>query len=122
MANELDLSTSSQEYGGGNDSIAIKNYIHGKEGGAVLDTTGFPDDYIYAGHGVILDSGVYKPQPVDGSEHAKLVGVVRSTTLKSKPSVGVMTQGTINNNALQYAFNTDSLAALQAIGIYNQVD
>ena len=32
---------------------------------------------------------------------------------------GVMTQGTINNNAVKYPFNANSLAALQALGIYN---
>ncbi|MCH2231671.1 MAG: hypothetical protein MK105_15155 [Crocinitomicaceae bacterium] len=117
-----DLSTTSEEFMGGNDSVAIKHYIHGKEGGAVLNTEGFPDDIIYAGHGVILDSGEYKPQPIDGSLHANLVGVVRSTTQKSKPSTGVMTQGTINNNALKYPFNSDSLSKLKELGIHNQVD
>lgn len=117
----LELSTTEEEFEGAYDA-AIKHYIHGKEGGAVLDVTGFPDKYIHTGHGVILDAGVYKPQPVDGSEFAKLVGVVRSTTKAAKPSTGVMTQGTINSNATKYPFNANSLAALQVIGIYNQVD
>lgn len=123
----LDLSGSTpEEFSEGAASVGIKHYVHGKEGGAVLDATGFPDSYIYQGHGVLLDSasGDYKPQPVDGSipvDHS-LVGVVRSTTSASKPSVGVMTQGTINNNALKYPFDQASLDALQAIGIYNQPD
>jgi hypothetical protein len=119
---KLDLSTTSESFGGANDSVAIKKHIHGKEGGAVLDVTGFSDDYIYAGHGVIKEDGVYKPQPTDGTKDAMLVGVVRSTTKASKPSTGVMTQGVINNNALKYAFNSASLAKLASIGIYNQVD
>lgn len=119
---ELDLSTKKEMFRGGNDSIAIKKYIHGKEGGTVLDTTGFPDNYIYAGHGVIKERGVFKPQPVDGSLHEKLVGVVVSTTNKAKPSVGVMTLGIINNNTLKYKFNAESLAVLQKLGIQNQID
>ncbi|WP_341215761.1 hypothetical protein [uncultured Wocania sp.] len=121
----LDLSTTEEEFEGAYDA-AIKHYVHGKEGGLVLDLTGFTDPYIYKGHGIINDGTaqdpVYKPQPVDGSEHAKLVGVVRSNTKASKPSTGMMTQGTINSNATKYPFNANSLAALQAIGIYNQVD
>ena len=119
---KLDLSTTSEAFGSANDSVAIKKYIHGKEGGTVLDTTGFSDNYIYAGHGVINENGVYKPQPTDGSKETMLVGVVRSTTRTSKPSTGVMTLGVINNNALKYPFKDASLAKLEAIGIHNQVD
>ena len=117
----LDLSTTSEEFHS-SDSVGIKHYIHGKEGGAVLDTTGFTDVTIHAGHGVILEGGQYKPQPIDGSKDALLIGVVRSATKTSKPSTGVMTQGTINNNALKYPFNAASLAVLKGFGIYNQVD
>lgn len=121
----LDLSTTEQEFESGYDA-AIKHYIHGKEGGLVLDTTGYPDDAIYKGHGIINDGTelvpIYKPQPIDGSQYAKLVGVVRSNTKKSKPSTGMMTQGTINSNATKYPFNANSIAALKLLGIYNQVD
>jgi hypothetical protein len=117
----LNLSTTEEEFEGAHEA-AIKHYVHGKEGGAVLDCTGFPDTYVPKGHGVILDAGTYKPQPIDGSDHAKLVGVVRSNTTVKMPSTGVMTQGTINNNALKYPFNANSLAVLKEQGIYNQVD
>ncbi|MEE9408264.1 MAG: hypothetical protein V3V28_09335 [Polaribacter sp.] len=117
----LNLNTTEEEFEGAYDA-AIKHYVHGKEGGAVLDMTGFSDAYVYKGHGIINDNGTFKPQPVDGSQYAKLVGVVRSNTKASKPSTGIMTQGTINNNAVKYPFNANSLAALQALGIYNQVD
>lgn len=121
----VDLSTKTEEFGGEFDA-AIKHYVHGKEGGVVLDFEGFPDEYAHIGHGII-NSGTssephYKPQPVDGSEHTKLVGVVRSTTSKEYPSSGMMTQGTINSNATKYPFNAASLAVLKDMGIYNQVD
>lgn len=123
----LDLSTvAGDEYSQGIDGTAIKNYVHGKESGAILDVTGFADAYIYEGHGILIETatGEYKPQPVDGSITAghTLVGVNRSTTLTSKPAVGIMTHGTINNNVVKYAFDAASLAALQALGVYNQVD
>lgn len=118
----LDLDKTNESFSADQDGIAIKHYVHGLEGGRVLDMTGYPDDYVHEGHGVILDGSDYKPQPVDGSEHAKLVGVVRSTTRKSVPSTGVMTQGTINNAVLKYPFNANSLAQLKLQGIYNQED
>lgn len=121
----LDLSRKEEEFGDAYE-VSIKHYVHGKEGGVVLDMTGFPDDVVHMGHGVINDGTAsapnYKPQPIDGSLYAKLVGVVRSTTKKSMPSTGVMTQGTINSNATKYPFNANSLSALKDLGIYNQVD
>ncbi|WP_028375994.1 hypothetical protein [Leeuwenhoekiella sp. MAR_2009_132] len=119
----LDLSVEDQkEYSEGIDGVAIKKYIHGLEGGAVLDMTGFTDKFIFEGHGVIKEDGEFKPQPIDGSKHALLVGVVRSTTRTAKPSTGVMTGGYINNEVVKYTFNQNSLDALKAIGIYNQPD
>lgn len=123
MSTIQDLSTTSEEFEGAYDA-AIKHYVHGKEGGAVLDTTGFADSYIHTGHGVIFENDTYKPQPIDGSKDDKLVGVVRSTSkvVNGTVSVGVMTQGTINNNAVKYPFNAASLAVLKGNGVYNQVD
>lgn len=121
----LDLGTTTQEFEGGYDA-AIKHYIYGKSGGLVMDVTGFPDDYIYKAHGIIndgtADEPIYKPQPVDGSQHAKLVGVVMATMKKSKPSTGMMTQGTINNKATKYPFTANSLAVLKTLGIHNLED
>lgn len=118
----LDLNRAGEAFQDGSWEISIKHYIHGKEGGVVLDTRGFPDEYICQGHGVILERGVYFPQPVDGTKQDLLVGVVRSTTRTEKPSTGVMTQGTINNNAVKYPFSEEALAVLKTNGIYNQVD
>lgn len=119
----LDLSVEDQkEYSQGIDGVAIKKYIHGLEGGAVLNVTGFTDRFIFEGHGVIRENDEFKPQPVDGTKHALLVGVVRSTTRTEKPATGVMTGGCINNEVVKYKFNQSSLDALQKLGIYNQPD
>ena len=106
----------------GSWEVSIKHYIHGKEGGVVLDTEGYEEDYIHTGHGVILEGDNYKPQPVDGTKHELLVGVVRSTTRTEKPSTGIMTQGTINNNAVKYPFSKEALKVLKTNAIHNQVD
>jgi len=119
---KLNLSTTTETFGSANDSVAIKKYIHGKEGGQVLFVHDYPDDYIYAGHGVIIEQGFYKPQPTDGTKEDMLVGVVKSTTKASKPSTSIMTLGVINNNALKYPFNEAALAKLASLGIQNQVD
>lgn len=116
-----DLSTTSNTYDT-KDGIVIKNYVHGKEGGVVLDFTGFPDDIVCEGHGIILQSGDYKPQPVDGSLDTLLVGVARSHVRKEDPNCGVMTHGTINSAAAAYPFNAASLTALKTLGVYNQED
>jgi len=123
----LDLTQEEQtEYSAGIDGVAIKNYVDGKEGGAVLDVTGFTDVFIFEGHGVIQETatGEFKPLPVGGAIPAghTIYGVVRSTTRTSKPSTGVMTNGTINNNVVKYKFNQAALDALQTIGVYNRVD
>lgn len=121
----LDLSTTKEVYEGGYDA-AIKNYLHGKEGGLVLDFEGFPDNVVHKGHGIINDGTedvpVYKPQPIDGSKHAKLIGVANIAIRKSFPSGGMMTHGTINSKATKYPFNKASLDVLKDLGVYNQVD
>lgn len=121
MSKLLNLNKTNEAYTDA-DGIAIKHYIHGIEGGRVLDVTGYTPDYIPEGHGIIKDGDDYKPQPVDGSQHALLVGVCRSTTRTKVPSTGIMTQGTINNAVLIYPFNAASLAALKVLGIHNQED
>lgn len=123
----LDLSTKEgDEYSEGLGGTAIKHYVHGIEGGVVLDVDGFDDKYIFEGHGVIQEdaSGEYKPLPVSGnipSGHT-LIGVVRSTTKTSRPATGVMTHGTINNNVVKYPFSAAQLTTLRDLGVYNQVD
>ncbi|MDY8137567.1 hypothetical protein [Aquimarina sp. 2201CG5-10] len=117
----LDLTTTKNDYEAF-DGIVIKNYVHGKEGGVVLDFTGFPDDVVFEGHGIIKDGSDFKPQPVDGSQSSLLVGVARSTTLKSHPSSGLMTHGTINSAAAKYPFNAASITALKGLGVHNQED
>jgi len=104
------------------DGVVVKNYVHGIEGGVVIDFTEFPNDFAGEGHGVIKSGSDYKLQPIDGSLDNQLVGVLRSHVTKKSPSGAVMTNGTINSAAAQYPFNRASLTALRTLGVYNQED
>lgn len=54
------------------DSIILTDYFQGKRGGVTLDYTGYPRDYVRAGHVIIKQNGVedsHRPMPiVQGNE------------------------------------------------------
>ena len=89
-----------------NDSIVIRKYGAGINGGRTLDMSGFPSDLkcIKAGHVVIRsteDETLYKPMPVaDGGAaydslpaNYEYVGVVVATKPVDYPLVGIMYAG-----------------------------
>lgn len=110
------LNNESQKVDTGNDSIVIVSYLDGVPGGRTLDTTGFSPEVIQAGHIVIKDAkGNHKPMPVaDATNYAALpanhthVGVVKASVLKTKPMVGIMTRGSVNQIASPYTV-TDAI-------------
>lgn len=121
---ELNLTDSTTYVDTTNDSIVIMDMIDDIPGGKVLDTTGFSDEIIHAGHGVIQEDGTenYKPLPVDGNiplGHTA-VGVVIGSVLTKYPAVGVMIRGKVNNNATQYQFNAAWITATQNHIIYTK--
>jgi hypothetical protein len=120
----LDLKNTETSYGNGNSGIVIKKYIHGLEGGRVLDWTDYPEDWIQEGHGIMVENGNYRPLPITGRVTAGYVmaGVARSLTTKENPSTGVMTMGVINTNALKYSISATELGQLQALGVQTQAD
>ena len=95
----------------GNDSIVVVNYLEGIIGGRTLDATGFTPTVIQAGHVVIKETatGDFKPMPIDGAAYAALPaghtieGIVVASVLTSKPFVGILVRGTINEKACTYA-------------------
>lgn len=101
------------------DSIIIIQNDYDIPGGKVLDTTGFSDMYIHAGHGVIQEDGTenYKPLPVSGTIPAghTAVGVVIATVPTAQPAVGVMIHGVVNNAATKYTLNSAFIAATSRI-------
>ena len=116
---ELGLSSSAEFVDTTNDSIVIMKMIDDITGGKVLDTTGFADDVISAGHGVIQEDGTenYKPLPVTGVIPAShtAVGVVIGSVLTKYPAVGVMIRGKVNEEAAKYPFSAAFKTALPLI-------
>ena len=97
----------------GDDSIVIQKYISGIKGGRVLDTDGYIDAVIKAGHVIITDGkGVYKPMPISGGAYGTLpsgfsyAGVLYRSILTAKPSASIMTWGEVNSVAAPYAMDS----------------
>jgi hypothetical protein len=67
----VNLVKTTQKILDGNDSIVIRKYIDGIEGGRALDMTDFVavtgSSILHAGHVIITKDGVYKPMPVEKS-------------------------------------------------------
>lgn len=97
----------------GNDSVVIKKHITDLSGGRVLDTTGYTEKNILAGHVVITDgNGTYKPMPIVNGAYSNLpvgysyAGVVYRSVPATRPAVSVLTAGVINPKAAPYAFDS----------------
>ena len=107
------------------DSITIRKHIAGVIGGATLDTSNFSPAVIKSGHVVIKETstGVYKPMPINAAEDAYEVlpaghtieGVVITSTLKSKPMVGIMYNGEVNETTSPFPVTAAIKAALTKI-------
>jgi len=101
------------------DGIVIMKMIDDINGGKVLDTTGFTDAVICEGHGVIQEDGTenYKPLPVNGNIPGghSAAGVVIASVLTSKPAVGVMIRGKVNEEAAKYPYSAAFKNALSLI-------
>ena len=109
----------------GEDSVVIRNYVAGIVGGKALDTTGYSQKYIKAGHVVIRDTatGTYKPMPLntDGTAYATLptsseyAGFVISTVPTEEPLVGIMYAGEVNDEAVPYSVASIATAIKAAL-------
>ena len=107
------------------DNVIIRQVLNAKVGGAVLDTTDFEGDTIYAGHLVIYDeeNNVFKPMPVneETKKYASLpagfsyYGVVIASVRKAAPFVGVMTRGEVNSKAAYYNMDSIKTAVVKAL-------
>lgn len=91
------------------NSVVIKKYIKGIEGGRTLDVTDFSADVISAGHVIITDgNGNYKPMPIADNAYAtlptswKYAGILYSSVLKEKAAAAIMTWGVVNEEALPF--------------------
>lgn len=91
------------------NTVVIRKFFKGIEGGRTLDTTEFTEKVIHAGHVIITDGeGTYKPMPVSECgygnlpEGYKYCGVLYSTIDAKKPAAAIMTWGVVNPVAMPY--------------------
>jgi len=120
VANLVDAGTTVDQ---SKDSIIIVDNFRAIRGGRTLDTTGFTDLVIKAGHVIIKETSTetYKPMPIASSAYSTLPsghtyeGVLISTIPTAKPFAGIMYDGTVNPTAVAsfgYAY-TSILAAVK---------
>lgn len=122
-----DLNDEAVNIDSGYDSIVIVKFLEGVPGGRTLNTTGFAEKVIKAGHTVIVETatGDYKPMPVSNGAYASLPsghtvkGVLAKSVLTSKPFAPIMIRGTVNEVASPYPFTEDIKKALPLI-LFNQ--
>lgn len=116
----VDVSTM-EAFGFGTDPIVIRRYLAGIKGGKVLDTTGYTEEFIRAGHIVIreTESDKYMPLAVQGGVYQSLpegceyVGVVVASKSAKEPFVSIMHTGVVNDVASPYPINDKLKAALK---------
>lgn len=99
------------------NSVLIKKFIKGIEGGRTLDTTDWTGETIPCGTVIASKTQegakVYFPLPVEGSaykvlgEGEKYEGLLYSSILREKPAASIMTWGVVNNEALPVAVPED---------------
>lgn len=103
----------------GNDSIVIIRNLEVIPGGHTLDTTGFPDDVIRAGHLIIerTADGELLPLPVTGTLPADHTykGVLVASVLKAQPHASIMVRGSVNQEAVLYPIPAGAKTALPLI-------
>lgn len=100
----------------GLDSVVIRNFVNGIQGGRTLDTTNFTttDTVIKAGHVIIYDTvnKVYRPMPLSEGAYASLpsnhvyAGVLYKSVKKSQPLASIMNIGAVNQKAVPYAMTS----------------
>lgn len=112
-----------KEFTFGVDSIVIRHYVAGIIGGKGLDTTGYNEKYIRAGHVIIRDTvtGAFKPMPVSNGAYGSLpanheyVGVSVTTVPTTEPIIGIMYDGEVNDVASPYSVTSIKAALKTAI-------
>ena len=122
------FTTDFTEFSFANDPIVIRSTIDTIKGGVALDTTGFTDEYVKAGHVIIADDAtgsVFKPMPVTNGAYDTLpigyhyAGVLISTIKTDEPLAAVLTIGEVNEKALPYPIDTIKTAFKAAVPTIN---
>jgi hypothetical protein len=108
------MTTSPEEYSMGNE--VIRSFIDTIKGGVMLDTTGYTEEYIKAGHIIIKKTeegkDIYQPMPVSGEAYDSLpvgcdyVGVNIHTVPTDEPFVAVLTIGEVNDKLVPFSMDS----------------
>lgn len=120
------MTTQPTEYSMGSE--VIRSFIDTIKGGVVLDTTGYTEENISAGHIIIRDSAtqkIYKPMPVSSGAYGSLpsgyeyVGVNIHTVPTDEPLVAVLTIGEVNDKLVPYPIDSIKAAFKAAVPTIN---
>lgn len=107
-----------------NDSVVIVKNLETVAGGRTLDTTGFDDDEISAGHVIIKEtsSGEYKPLPTTGTLPAShtYAGILVASIKTAMPLAAISVRGTVNEAYAKYAIPAGAKTALSLIRFINE--
>jgi hypothetical protein len=95
------------------DSVVIRKFIGGLEGGRTLDCTGFTG-VIKAGHVIIkLASGNYAPMPITASNEydslpsgASYAGILYRSVSVENPSASILNNGEVNPKCTPYSMDS----------------
>lgn len=107
----------------GDDSIVVKKFIKGIEGGRTLKLDEWTEDVVKCGHVIVKTTeGDFIPAPVSGKAYQSLgtnvvVGVLYGNVVKPRQAASIMTWGIVNKELLPYPFTEEIAAALPHIGL-----
>lgn len=106
-----DLNIQRREITFGLDSVIVRKFTNGVEGGVTLDVSNYYQSNVIAGQVVITDGNVIRPMPVNGDNYGtlpegfKYYGVVYRTS-RVRMGVSIMTRGCINKFRAPYNLET----------------
>ncbi len=129
----IDLTSNTEQLLTGNDSIVIRKYIDGIEGGRALDLTEYlkvagTSSVLQAGHVIITKDGAYRPMPLATGATAydtlpvgwAYAGILAASINASRDGAAIMTRGKVNASAAAQPYDlasilTDLKAALPLV-------
>lgn len=124
MSSIVNLISTEKPAGGTPEDVVIVKYIDGIRGGRSLDVADFSPEVIRSGHLIIKkdDEELYKPLQPKADESGyedkpagySFVGVVVGSVHKTRPMVGILTQGTVNPEACPYPMSAELITTLKA--------
>lgn len=120
-----DLNNKGQAIDTSKDCVVIVDNFQSVRGGRTLDTEGFPNDVIQAGHVIIkeTETGNYKPLGLNsqGNAYAALPSghtyehILINSILKDKPFAGLLVRGTVNHKAAPFEIPQEAKEAMPLI-------